>query len=66
MEENVLTQLVRDPTKADVLLELQFVNKEGLVGNEMAGGHLGHSSQEMIQVFDSQRKKGFSRILWAV
>ena len=38
-------------------LDLLFVNGEGLVGDVMVGGHLGHSDHEMIRVFDSWRSK---------
>lgn len=51
VEENFLTELVRDPAKGEVLLQLAFVSKEGLVGNVMAGGHLEPGSHEMIQGF---------------
>lgn len=57
---NFLTEGVRDPTKGDVPQELLFINTEGLLGNVMAGG-----SHEMIQIFDSLRRK-FSRTLWPV
>lgn len=58
MEENFLTDMVRDRTKGDVSLELQFVST-GLLGNVIVGG-----SDEIIQVFDSEKE--FSRILWPV
>ena len=56
MEDNFLTQLVSEPTRKGVPLDLLFVNGEGLVGDMMVGGHLGHSDHEMI-VFSSQRSK---------
>lgn len=52
MEENFLTQLVSEPTREGVPLDFLFVNREGLVGDVMVGGRLGHSDHEMI-VFDS-------------
>ena len=49
VEDNSLTQLVRAPTKEGVPLDLLFANREGLVGDVVAGGHLGHSNHEMIE-----------------
>ena len=43
VEENFLTQLVREPTTEGAPLDLLFVNREGLVGDVMVGGCLGHS-----------------------
>lgn len=34
-----------------------FVNREGLMGDVMFGGCLGHSDHEIIRVFNLQRKK---------
>ena len=48
MEENFLTQLLSETTREKTPLDL-FVNREGLVGDEMAGGCLVHSSHEMIE-----------------
>jgi len=48
MEDNLLTQLVREPTREGALLDLLFMNREGLVGDVMVGGHLGHSDHKMI------------------
>ncbi|KAM9590845.1 uncharacterized protein ACIBXB_005894 [Morphnus guianensis] len=56
VEDNFLTQLVSEPTRESAPLDLLFVNREGLVGDVMVGGHLGHSNHEII-VFDSQRSK---------
>ena len=49
MEDNFLTQLVSEPTREGALLDLLFVNREGLVGDVVVGGHLGHSDNEMIE-----------------
>ena len=57
VEENFLTQLVREPTRDGAQLDLLFVNREGLVGDVMVGGHLGQSDHETIRVFDSWRSK---------
>ena len=48
VEDNFLTQLVSDPTREGAPLDLLFVNREGLVGDVVVGGHLGHSSHEII------------------
>ncbi|KAK4828864.1 hypothetical protein QYF61_000992 [Mycteria americana] len=39
--DNFLTQLVREPTREGALLDLLFMNREGLVSDVMVGGHLG-------------------------
>ena len=57
VEENFLTQLVREPTTEGAPLDLLFVNREGLVGDVMVGGRLGHSNHKIIRVFDSRRSK---------
>ena len=48
-EDNFLTQLVSEPAREGVPLDLLFVNREGLVGDVVVGGHLGHSDHEMIE-----------------
>ncbi|KAK4826087.1 hypothetical protein QYF61_005046 [Mycteria americana] len=53
--DNFLTQLVTEPTREDALLDLVFVNREGVVGDVTVGGCLGHSDNEIIRVFDSWR-----------
>ncbi|PKU41370.1 adaptin ear-binding coat-associated protein 1 [Limosa lapponica baueri] len=47
--DNFLTQLVREPTREGALLDLLFINREGLVGDVTVGGRLGHSDHEMIE-----------------
>jgi len=47
VEDNFLTQLVSEPTMEGALLDLFFVNREGLVSDVMVGGHPGHSDHEM-------------------
>ncbi|GAB0203785.1 hypothetical protein GRJ2_002844100 [Grus japonensis] len=49
MEDNFLTQLVSEPTREGAPLDLLFANREGLVGDVMIGGHLGHRDHEMIE-----------------
>lgn len=48
ISQNNQYKLVREPTREGALLELLFVNREGLISNMMAGGRLGHSNHEMI------------------
>ena len=45
----ILDKLVSEPTREGAPLDLLFVNREGLVGDVMAGGHLGHSDHEMTE-----------------
>ena len=56
---NSLSQVRREPTRKDALLDLLFVNREGLVGNVMVGGCLGHSDHEIIEfkIVSVMRKK---------
>ena len=49
MEDKFLTQLVSEPTREGAPLDLLFMNREGLVGDVMVGGRLGHSDHEMIE-----------------
>jgi len=39
---------VSEPTREGALLDLLFANREGLVGDVMDEGQLGHSDHEMI------------------
>ena len=58
----LLTQLVSEPTKEGASLDLLFVNREGLVGDVMVGGHLGHHNHEMIEfLILGEVKRGVSR-----
>ena len=50
VEDNFLTQLVSEPTREGSPLDW-FVNREGLVGDVIVGGHFGHSGHEMIFQF---------------
>ncbi|GAB0179832.1 mitochondrial enolase superfamily member 1 [Grus japonensis] len=49
VEDNFLTELVSEPTRKVVLLDLLFANREGLVGDVMTGGHLGHSDHKTMR-----------------
>ena len=48
MGDTFLTQLVRELTWGSNILDLLFVNREGLVGVVKVGGHLGQSDHEML------------------
>ena len=56
MGDNSLTQLVKEPTRGSKILELLFVNREGLVGDVKVGGCVRQSDHEMIEP-----QKGVSR-----
>ncbi|KAK4827172.1 hypothetical protein QYF61_015134 [Mycteria americana] len=57
--DDFLSQVLSEPTRKDALLDLLFVNREGLVGDVMVGGCLGHSDYEMVEfkIFSVMRKK---------
>ena len=46
--DNFLTQLVKEPVRGSKILDLLFVNREGLAGNVKIGGYLGHSDHEIL------------------
>jgi len=49
VEDNFLMQVVEEPTRRGVLLELLLTNKEGLAEDVKAGGRLGCSDHEMVE-----------------
>ncbi|KAK4823371.1 hypothetical protein QYF61_001719 [Mycteria americana] len=49
VEDNFLTQLVREPAREGAPLDLLFVNREGLGGDVTVGGYLKHSDHKMIE-----------------
>ena len=54
--------LVNEPTRGDALLDLLFTKREGLVGDVVVGGCLGHSNHEMIEFSVlGEIRRGFSR-----
>ena len=57
--DNILSQVLSEPARKDALLDLLLVNREGLVGDVMVGGCLGHSDHEMVvfKIFSVRRKK---------
>lgn len=44
-----LTQLERKPTRGDALLDLLFMNREGLMGDIVDGSCLGQNDHKMIE-----------------
>ena len=60
--DNFLTQLVSEPTREGNPLDLLIVNREGLVGDVMVGGRLGHSNHERIEFsILGEIRRGISR-----
>ncbi|GAB0207710.1 hypothetical protein GRJ2_003236700 [Grus japonensis] len=63
VEDNFLIQLVSEPTREGAQLDMSFANREGLVGDVMVGGHLGHSDHEMIEfLLHRELRREVSRI----
>jgi len=63
IDDNFLMQVVEEPTRKGVLLDLVLKNKEGLVEDVKVGGRLGCSDHEMVE-FRILRggSRGISRI----
>ena len=59
--DHFLTQLVREPTRGSNILDLLFVNREGLVGDVKVGGCLGQSGHEMLDFSILEPQRGVSR-----
>jgi len=57
--DNFLTQVLSEPARKDALLDLLFVNREGLVAGVTVGGCLGHCGHDMAEfnIFSVKRKK---------
>ncbi|GAB0205531.1 hypothetical protein GRJ2_003018700 [Grus japonensis] len=53
-----LIQVLRDLTRKGVLLDLLFVNRDGLMGEGMIGGCLGHKDDDIVEfkIFGNMRK----------
>ena len=49
IDDNFLTQVVEEPMRRGVLLDLVLTNKEGLVENVKVGSSLGCSDHEMVE-----------------
>jgi len=62
VEDNFLTQMVKELTRKGTLLDLFFVNREGLLGDVMVGGCLGHSDHGMTELLILREvRRGVSR-----
>ena len=46
--DNFLTQLVKEPTRGSKILDLLFVNREGLAEDVKVGGCLGQRDHKML------------------
>ncbi|KAK4811155.1 hypothetical protein QYF61_019786 [Mycteria americana] len=61
-DDNFLTQLVSEPTREGVPLDLLFTNREGLVSHVMVGGCLGQSDHKMREfLILGEAARGVSR-----
>jgi len=49
IDDNFLTQVVEEPTRRGVLLDLVLANREVLVVDVQVGGSFGCSDQEMVE-----------------
>ena len=58
MEDNFPTQLVTEPTTGSASLDLLLTNREGLVGDVVVGGCLGHSDHEIIEFLVQSEEGG--------
>ena len=56
--DNFLVQVLRELTRRGALLDLLFVNREGLAGQVVIGGCLGHSDHKEVefQIVGNRRK----------
>ena len=50
VEDNLLAQVLKEPTRKSAFLDLLFVNRERLVGELKTGGCLGHSNHEVVKL----------------
>ena len=49
IDENFLLQVIEEPTRRGVMLDLVLTNDEGLVGSVKLKGNLGCSDHEMVE-----------------
>lgn len=49
IDGNCLTQVIKEPTKEDALLDFIFINNKGLVGDMKVTGTLGCSDKDMME-----------------
>lgn len=57
-DDNFLAQVLREPTRKGVLLDLLLIKREGLMGEEAVGGCLGCSNHEVVEfkIFGDRKK----------
>jgi len=58
IDDNFLMQVVEEPTRKGVLLDLVLTNKEGLVEDVKVGGRLGCSDHEMVEFRSCVEEEG--------
>ena len=58
LDDNFLVQVLTEPTRKGALLDLLLENREGLVGDVVIGGRLGHSDHEVVEfkIYGDRRK----------
>jgi len=49
VDDNFLLQVIKEPTRRGVMLDLVLTNKEGLIGNVKLKGCLDCSDREMVE-----------------
>lgn len=49
IDDNLLTQVIEEPTREDALLDFILTEKEGLVGDANDRDNVGCSDQEMLE-----------------
>lgn len=59
VDDNFLSQVLSETTRKDALLDVVFVNREGLMGDVLLDGFPGHSGHEMVEfkIFSVIRRK---------
>ncbi|KAJ7409030.1 hypothetical protein BTVI_58103 [Pitangus sulphuratus] len=62
LDDNIMEQVLREPTWKDALLDLMLVNRVDLMSEVEIGGHLGHREHKVIEFKISvQRRKRVSK-----
>lgn len=49
LRDKILVQVLKELTRKPAILDLLFVNREGLVDDVVIGGHLGYSDHEVVK-----------------
>lgn len=57
VKDYFLVQVLRDPIRKSVLLDLLFVNRQGLMDEEVIGGCLGHTDYDVAEFQISDGRK---------